>query len=91
MIYADSRYANGDLRKANDARTGNYRLGVHRKFPSASKEFYSYTWVEGDRIDVVSNALLGSPVHWWKIMDVNPEISNPFNIAIGATIRIPRV
>lgn len=91
MIYADSRYADGDLRKANDARTGTFRLGVHRKFPSSSREFYHYTWVEGDRIDLVSQSLLGSPVHWWKIMDVNPEILNPFNITPGMTIRIPRV
>ncbi len=91
MIYSDSRYAKGLITKAEDPRTGTYRLGVYRKFPKARASFYTYTWMEGDRIDLISNALLGSPTFWWKIMDFNPEIINPFNIPVGTTIRIPSV
>lgn len=90
MIYSDSRYATGTLLKAQDARTGQYRLGVYRKFPSKATEFFQYVWVEGDRIDRVANTLLGTPAFWWKIMDVNPEIGNPGNIPVGTILRIPR-
>jgi hypothetical protein len=91
MIYTDSRYADGLILKAQDARTETYRLAVYRKFPDAKFPFYYYTWVLGDRIDLVANDLLGSPNFWWKIMDANPEIIDPFSISIGATIRIPSV
>lgn len=91
MIYADSRYADGTLIKAQDARNGDYRLGVYRKFPTKITTYYQYVWVQGDRIDTVSDQLLGNPSFWWQIMDANPEIINPHNIAVGTLLRIPRV
>jgi hypothetical protein len=91
MIYTDSRYATGTVIKAQDARNETYRLGVYRNFPNAKFSFYYYTWVVGDRIDIVSNHLLGSPTFWWKIMDANPELIDPFSIPVGTTIRIPSV
>jgi hypothetical protein len=91
MIYSDSRYAKGTVVVAQDARDGTYPTGVYRVFPKARSEFYNYTWVQGDRIDLVSNHLLGSPFFWWKIMDFNPEINDPFTIPIGTVLRIPRV
>ena len=91
MIYSDSRYASGLVTRANDARNNTYPLTVYRKFPTAKSGFYFYTWVEGDRIDVVSFHLLGSPAAWWKIMDFNPELLDPFSIPVGTTIRIPSV
>lgn len=91
MIYSDSRYANGDINKVQDPRNSVYRLAVYRKFPKSRADFYFYTWVEGDRIDRVATDLLGSPSFWWKIMDFNPEIIDPFSIPIGTTLRIPSV
>jgi hypothetical protein len=90
MIYSDSRYANGKILKAQDSRSGINRTAVYRVFPNAATEFYNYTWVEGDRIDVVANNLLGSPSFWWRIMDFNPELVDPTNIPIGTVIRVPR-
>lgn len=91
MIYSDSRYATGKVLVAQDPRNGTYPRAVYRKFPTAKAGFYYYTWVEGDRIDQVSYELLGSSAFWWKIMDFNPEILDPFSIPIGAVIRIPSV
>jgi hypothetical protein len=91
MIYADSRYAQGLITKVQDPRNGAYRLAVYRKFPKARAQFYWYTWVQGDRIDIVASELLGSSVFWWKIMDFNPEIIDPFSIPVGTTLRIPSV
>jgi hypothetical protein len=91
MIYADSRYANGKVLTVEDPRNGDYRTAVYRKFPRVRANFYYYTWVEGDRIDIIANNLLGSPFFWWKIMDFNPEVLDPFSIPIGTDIRIPSV
>lgn len=90
MIYTDSRYADGLILRAQDARSNTYRDTVYRKFPTARKAFNYYTWVESDKIDTVAWEFLGSPAAWWKIMDANPEIADPFNIPVGTLIRIPR-
>jgi hypothetical protein len=91
MIYSDSRYAKGLITKVQDPRNGTYRLAVYRKFPAARAQFYWYDWVQGDRIDKVATDLLGNPGFWWKIMDFNPEILDPFSIPIGTSLRIPSV
>jgi hypothetical protein len=89
VIFSDSRYADGRIYKAHDARDGKYYIGVSRVFPSDESLFYHYTWVINDRIDFIANEFLGSPDLWWKIMDYNPEIINPFYIPVGTIIRIP--
>jgi hypothetical protein len=89
MIYTDSRYADGKVIKAIDPRTNEYKIAVYREFPVQKTNFYIYNWVQGDRIDAVANVLLGSPSFWWKIMDINPEVIDPFDIAVGTALRIP--
>lgn len=91
MIYLDSRYADGTIFKSFDARNASYQLTVFRKFPSYYTTFLSYEWVETDRMDDIATQFLGKPELWWQIMDINPEIIDPFNIAPGTLIRIPRV
>lgn len=89
MIFADSRYASGNAYKSNDARNNTYQKTVIRKFPTKTFRFYTYVWKEGDRIDLVANEFFGDPSYWWRIMDINPEIINAFDIPIGTNIRIP--
>jgi nucleoid-associated protein YgaU len=89
MIYVDSRYYDGDLRRNVDARSGRAELGVHRVFPELAASVFYYTWVAGDRPDLVSTKVYGDGDLWWRIMDFNPEILDPFVIAPGTVIRIP--
>ena len=89
MIFTDSRYATGRLAKTIDARSGLPNATVFRQFPTATSTFFYYTWTQRDRIDVVAHNLLGDPNLWWLIMDYNPEVINPFDIPIGAVLRIP--
>jgi hypothetical protein len=89
MIFVDSRYAEGWVYAAHDSRTNSYHNTVRRNFPKKSSRFNTYTWLAGDRIDYVSYLFLGDPSVWWKIMDINPEISNPFAISPGTVLRIP--
>ena len=91
MIYSDSRYASGTIFKAYDVRRSGYRITAFRNFPDETAGFYYYTWVEGDRMDIVANSLLGNANLWWKIMDFNPEIIDAFDIPVGTILRIPSV
>jgi hypothetical protein len=89
MIYTDSRYADGTLVRALDARKNVYSLAVLRNTQPSSSEFYYYTWTVRDRMDLVAHRFLGNVDLWWKIMDFNPEIGNAFDITPGTVLRIP--
>ena len=89
MIYLDSRYVDGTVFKAYDARTATYQLTVFRNFPTYSTSFFIYEWVETDRIDDIALQFLGKSELWWQIMDINPEILDPLNIPPGTQLRIP--
>ena len=90
MIYLDSRYADGTVFKAYDARNSTYQLTVFRNFPVYKTSFFTYEWVETDRIDDIALQFLGKSEFWWQIMDLNPEILDPLNILPGTHLRIPR-
>ena len=89
MIYLDSRYADGPLFKAYDSRTNTYELTVLRSFPSYKVTYFSYTWVETDRLDRLALRFLGASTLWWQIMDINPGIIDPLTIVPGTVLRIP--
>lgn len=89
MIFADSRYATGKVYKAYTSKLNANSIVVARRFPVAKSAFYYYTWSEGDRAENVAANFLGDSNLWWRIMDFNPEIANPFSIAVGTSIRIP--
>lgn len=90
MIFSNSRYADGNIFKSYDSRTSKYGVSVIRQFPEESATFFYYTWAERDRIDSVANRFFNDSSMWWQIMDVNPEVQNPFDIPVGTVLRIPR-
>lgn len=89
MIFLDSRYSDGGLYKAYDSRTGKYQLSVSRRWPDYLSSFFWHYWVETDRLDNLALRYLGKANLWWQIMDINPEIVDPFSIEPGTPIRIP--
>ena len=90
MIFSDSRYANAVITNNYNTTRNTNAVVATRVFPTTSSKFAVYVWTEKDRIDLVAYRFLGSPENWWKIMDYNPELSNPMEIPIGTYIRIPR-
>jgi nucleoid-associated protein YgaU len=48
-----------------------------------------YEYVEKDRLDVLAHKFLNNPGLWHEILDINPEIINPNEIAPGTLLRIP--
>lgn len=89
MIYLDSRYADGVLFVAQEPKSEDYMLSVFRTFPSYDVAFYYYEVNENDRIENIAANTLGNPNLWWKIMDINPEVLNPFDLTPGVQLRIP--
>lgn len=90
MIYLDSRYADGVLFMAQEPKSSDYMLSVFRTFPTYKISYYWYEVTENDRIENIASKTLGNPNFWWQIMDINPEVLNPFNIEPGTQLRIPR-
>lgn len=85
MIHTHSRYYTGVLTQENDV------VFVHRRPPRAQQsQLYGYVWKDGDRMDLVAAEFLGDSYAWWRITDINPEIVDPWNIAPGTAIRIPK-
>lgn len=90
MIYLDSRYSDGPGFLALEPKSGDYILTVFRKFPTYNVAYFWYEVTENDRIEGISTRMLGKPNLWWRIMDINPEVIDPFNITPGTQLRIPR-
>lgn len=90
MIYLDSRYADGVLFIAQEPKSDEFRLSVFRTFPTYSAAYYWYEVTENDRIENIAARTIGDPNLWWQIMDINPEVLNPFELEPGLQLRIPR-
>jgi hypothetical protein len=85
-----SRYYDGPLSQTPNKYTGDYEISVYRKFPGEREVSYIlYTWVEGDNLGNLANVYNIGPKFWWEILDINPEILDPFNILPGTVLRVP--
>ena len=91
MIHYNSRYdVAGEVVVVPDRYGDEMVKTVFRVFPdSQSGAFGQYVWRDGDRIDQVANFFVGNASRWWEIMDLNPEIHSPAEIAPGMSIRVP--
>ena len=89
MIYLDSRYSDGPLFFGYHSAKDEFALTVFRAWPNIASEYFIYEVTEIDRIEHIAAVTIGDPSLWWKIMDLNPEIINPFEIPIGSQLRIP--
>jgi nucleoid-associated protein YgaU len=90
MIERVSRYYDGPLFQIKQKYTGQYSIGVFRAFPeSKAVRFIEYTWIDGDSFGNLAKVYIGHAKYWWEILEINPEITDPFNIAPGTIIRIP--
>lgn len=85
-----SRYYDGQLAQIYNETSKSYDIAVFRDFPENVNETYiEHTWVYGDNLSILANKYLGRAEYWWKIMEINPEITDPFSIEPGNIIRIP--
>jgi len=90
MIDNTGRYAGGIVGNVYDKRSTSASTYVYRKFDVPFDISYAeHRFREGDRLDVIAAKLYGDPKLWAKIMDINPEIADPFYIKPGTVVRIP--
>ena len=90
MIERVSRYYDGPLGQTPNKYTGTYEISVYRAFPSSTAVNYlTYSWKDGDSLANLAAVYCGGSKYWWEIMDINPEISDPFSILPGTVIRVP--
>lgn len=89
MIFADSRYATGKVYKTFVPRLAAKSVAIERRFPTDTSKFYFYQVGANERLEQIAKDTLGDSSLWYRIMDYNPEIINPFNVPLGTVVRIP--
>lgn len=85
-----SRYYDGPLSQTQHKYTGDYVISVYRKFSDkVGINYILHVWEDGDNFATLAEAYKIGPKYWWEILEINPEILDPFDIAPGTRIRIP--
>lgn len=95
-LSAGGRYAAPDMYSALSQDGSMVRASVARPAPVAVAGFVTgipsvsvYRWTAGDRIDSLAYRMLGDSRLYWRIMDMNPTILDPSDIAPGTWIWVP--
>lgn len=50
---------------------------------------FRHTWVESDRLDLLSYTYYGDPQYWWFLLDANPQYFEEHEIKHGDILFIP--
>lgn len=98
-VYQGSRYIPNPVASPPTTKGGKKPSPVPTLFPKRPtrrnttvqpRPFHTYVVIQGDRFDLLANRFLGSPLLWWEIADMNPEIFFPFDELVpGSVLRIP--
>lgn len=48
-----------------------------------------HTWIEGDRLDNLSQRYYGDPQYWWFLLDANPQYMEEHEILPGDRLQVP--
>jgi hypothetical protein len=91
-IHRGSRYEYADVVYYTKPYTGDKVTVVNYKFDDIGTITYEkYTWKVNDRLYLLAQEYYKNPTSWWIILEHNPEVKDPSNIAPGTVLRIPRV
>jgi nucleoid-associated protein YgaU len=92
MIERVSRYYDGPLAQPKQKYTSLPTIAVYRKFAESTATSYAtYTWKEGDSYAALADRFFGNSKYWWKILEINPTLTDPFSITPGTRITMPYV
>lgn len=95
MIFIGSRYEQEDVQYLLDARSNVTRPTVMRNNSQlrlkqlSSRGRNTATWNSSFRVDQVATELVKDPERWWEIIDLNPDILNPWNIPPATQVVVP--
>ena len=51
--------------------------------------YRTYTVREGDTLESIAQAVLGTQRRFWEIADINPQVKFPLDLVPGNSIRLP--
>jgi hypothetical protein len=92
MIFQNSRYEYSVVDFFAVTEEGDTNPVVFYKFSNLGlTSWREHIYVEGERLDQISNQYYKRPGFWWIIMEYNPEITDITDIPAGTTLRIPNV
>lgn len=53
--------------------------------------YYEHPYVQGERLDQISNKYYKTPGYWWAIVELNTHVEDFLNIPDGTILKVPRV
>lgn len=78
---------------ATYATTSRYSLDASgqsaSRSPVRNSTYTLYTAVLGDTLESISTRVLGDPLRFWEIADLNPQVKFPLDITAGTVLRVP--
>jgi nucleoid-associated protein YgaU len=91
-IYNGSRYQYSTIDYVQTTPTGAAKPIVFYNFTVfGTISYQTHVYVQGERLDTLSNNYYNRPDFWWAILEANPQVSDPTNITPGTSLRIPLV
>ena len=54
-----------------------------------SRSYTVYRVVEGDTLENLATRYLGSPLRYWELADLNPQVKFPLDLYVGLLLRLP--
>lgn len=90
-IYEGSRYSNVYTYEEDWVKRGGRVTAFHirRLLDIDTTNAQKHTWIEGDRLDILSYRYYGQPQFWWFILDANTKYMKESEIRNGDVVLIP--
>lgn len=91
-IYQNSRYEYSIVDFISTKVDGDSNPVVFYEFSNLGRVTYQeHVYVQGERLDQISETYYKRPGFWWLIMEYNPSITDVTNIPAGTILKIPNV
>lgn len=90
-VTATSRYASGTITVVEDPQRGQHQAIIPADPVDRSFAFTFYQFTDGDTVDMLGYQFFGAGQLWWMLADLNPEILDWNNVAVGTVLRVPYV
>ena len=92
MIYQNSRYYTQLIDYVSFVPDGDSFPIVFYEFDNpGTVKWQEHVYLEGERLEQISQKYYERPDLWWVIPEYNPQISDFDNIVPGTVLRIPNV
>jgi len=84
MISPLSRY------RMSSENRGGQAVVLATRLPKTVPNYTSYTVRDNETFQSISMRVFGTPLLYWRIADINPQVPFPDFIPVGTVVRIPQ-